>query len=244
MIEPNRHTHTAPIVPYKSPAFPEPPAVVSFDGSGTFKPGVDTTVMVRGENGASAVQYADLREAVRSHGGTASGQEVARALSRKGGEDCWMTFGELPPGMTHPVVDYVFRLHGEALSVSFQEVKSAEVIAPSEGNIATVDLFGTGESAPETGSCLMLHAYTSDGREYQSMVSLQALKTAVREAGGVVTPGQASEAFKPLAPPTGDIRSVEITESPQHISDYEGVQRTFRLDERGNLVVDYHQPRR
>ncbi|GMU57183.1 MAG: hypothetical protein AMXMBFR33_63290 [Candidatus Xenobia bacterium] len=244
-IDPNaRTTHTAPVMPYKSPAFPEPPAVVSFDGSGEFKPGQDTSVMLRSENGgAGAVSYADLQEAVRQKGGTATGQEVARALSRKDGQDCWMTFGELPPGMTHPVVDYVFRLHGDQLQVSFQEVKTAAVIAPEDGNIATVDLFGTGQSSPETGSALMLHAHTSDGKNFQSMVSLKDLKSTVQRAGGEITPGKASDALKALAPPVENITFVEITESPQHISDYDGVQRTFRLDERGNLVIDYDQPR-
>ncbi len=244
-IDPNARTvHTAPVVPYKNPAFPEPPAVVSFDGSGEFKPGQDTTVMVRSEDGgAGAISYADLQEAVRQKGGTATGQEVARALSRKGGEDCWMTFGELPPGMTHPVVDYVFRLHGDQLQVSFQEVKTAAVIAPEDGNIATVDLFGTGQSSPETGSALMLHAHTADGKSFQSMVSLEDLKSAVQRAGGEITPGKTSDSLKALAPPVENITFVEVTESPQHISDYEGVKRTFRLDERGNLVIDYDQPR-
>ncbi len=243
-IEPGaRNLHTAPVVPYKNPAFPEPPAVVSFDGSGEFKPGQDTSVMVRSEGGASAVTFADLQEAVRQKGGTATGQEVARALSRKDREDCWMTFGDLPPGMTHPVVDYVFRLHGDQLQVSFQELKTAAVIAPQDGNIATVDLFGTGQSSPETGSALMLHAHTSDGKSFQSMVSLEALKATVQQAGGEITPGKASDALKALAPPVENLSFVEITESPQHISDYDGVQRTFRLDERGNLVIDYEQPR-
>ncbi len=248
MIDPNRTTHSAQITPFKHPAFPDPPAVVKFDPSPEFKQGVDSTVMVRSEGGSSAVSFSELQQAVRDHGGTASGEQVARALSHRVRGDSFMTFSDLPPGLTHPVVDYVFKQVGDGLTVSYQEVKTAPIIAPEDGNIATVDLFGTGQSSPESGSMLMLHAYTSDGSELQNMVGLEALKSVVQASGGQVSANDTA-ALKPLAGPMAamsgkEITHVEITENPQHISDYEGVKRTFRLDEQGQLVVDYRQDRR
>jgi hypothetical protein len=245
VIDPNRQVHTLPVVPFKNPSFPDPPAVVSFDGSGVFKPGVDTTVMLRdSDGGAGVVTYEDLQNAVRQKGGTATGQEVARALSRKGEEDSWMVLGSLPPGMAHPAVDYVFSLHGDQLSIRFQELKSAQLIAAEGGNVATVDLFGTGDVTPENGSLLRLHTHCRNGSAITTMVGLEALKAAVVQAGGTVGPEKQSEALRPLAPPgldPAEIRHMELSENPPHISEYDGVKRTLRMDERGNLMIDYEQ---
>lgn len=85
-------------------------AYADVDESGDLDRTVDRQLCVASETGSSAIVYRDLLEAVTARGGEAAGREIAADLSEGRRDDPFIAFFKLPPGVTHPVVDFAFRI--------------------------------------------------------------------------------------------------------------------------------------
>lgn len=228
-----RSTATVRILPHSPVQGMEPFAIVDTDGNGAFTRDVDQTVFLQSQDGGSALGFADLREAVRASGGTVDGKTLAQSLGGK--HDSWVGFSGLPLGVTHPIVNYVFRLAGDGLEADYTTARSARVIAPEDGNLATLDFNGDGISDPAQDAAIQVEAY-DDGTTWQSLTALDALTDAVRAAGGQVGP-QDFQALVSLCPQPGRVSLAEF--GTQLDAGRGQVERTLRLDEQG-LVMDFH----
>lgn len=200
-------------------------AYADLDASGTFDAHQDTTVFWNDKNGGGLARYAELRQALTDLGGTATGQQLAEHTGRQE--------TRLEPAKSErPLANGRFTLQPDGIRADFEELHSVPVIAPRDGNVATLDVNRDGESEPLHDSLLMLH--TSDGRNnYTSMVSLDELTKAVEAAGGSLGEGQ----LACLSDFPG-IRSTSLEESPPQY-DTMGLQRTLRTDDSGKLWLDY-----
>lgn len=229
-----RSTSTVRIVGVSPAKGVLPLAVADLDGDGAFTKGVDSSILLKFGNGFdSGLPYEDLRSAIWRHGGTVGGKELAESLG--GGHGSWMGFSELPKGLTHPIVDYVYRIAGDAVEVDYTVARSARVIAPEDGDIATLDLNGDGLSDPAQDAAVQIETHTSDGITFRNLTSLDDLTEAVRTAGGRVGPRD-FQALEKLG--TGSGR-VQLSELGTQLDAGSGeVDRSLRMDESG-LRMDF-----
>lgn len=226
---------TTSIIPVSPVRGMDPLAVADFDGNGAFTRGVDESVFLKSRDGGSAVGFSDLKAALQAAGGRANGRDLAGALGGKHGS--WLGFSGLPPGVTHPIVDYVFRLAGDGIQADYTVASSARVIAPEDGNLSTLDLNGDGVSDPAQDAAIQVESYTSDdGNTWQCLTRIDQLTEAVRQAGGRVGPDD-FQALQSLAAQPGRISLEEF--GTQLDAGHGELERTLRLDDQG-LVMDFH----
>lgn len=204
------------------------------DGSGTFEPSKDTTVFVADSSGGGLVNYSELRDALTTLGGAASGQQLAKALGK---EDARIELAEAPEGLAHPLVNGRFTLQPDGIRADYDVGASLPIIPPADGNVATLDVNRDGVSEPQHDSMLMLHAYQG-GREYTGMCSYEGLRQVVQAAGGEVKESDFTARLAPLAPFATGASSVWLQESPEQF-DVHGARRTLRTDGEGRLFLDY-----
>ncbi|MEW6279173.1 MAG: hypothetical protein AB1758_11150 [Candidatus Eremiobacterota bacterium] len=227
-----RPIHSIPIVPHRVQGLGAPVAIADVDGDGAFTEGVDQSVFLRDEDGGGGIlAYDDLKGAVAECGGRVTAETLGVRLSGAS-----VGLSRLPAGLIHPMVGVVLRLTEEGtLQMDYSVLESARVLAPEDGNIATVDLDADGRSHPDGDALLFIESH-ADGRTYRSALAVSAVETAVRAHGGVVEPTDYDAAFGGLAPVPGHIG---FSESPARVDSAGApVNRTFRLDDRG-LVVEY-----
>ncbi len=209
-------------------------AYADLDRSGSFEATQDTTMFVQDEQGGGLIHYPELRDALAALGGTATGQQLA---ARLGHENARIEPAEAPPGQGHPLANGRFTLEEGCIRGEFEALATAPIIAPKDGNIATLDVNADGNSEPLHDSMLILHA--SDGsREYTSMVPLAGLQQVVQAAGGRVEERDFTAALSPLAGFCPGARAVWLEESTPQF-DLMGVERTLRADDQGHLYMDY-----
>lgn len=200
-------------------------AYADLDGSGSFDPQRDTSVFWQNEKGGGLAQYAEIRQALTELGGHASGQQLAQHTGRA---DTRLE----PAQVEQPVVNGRFTLEADGIRADFEQLGSLPVIAPKDGNVATLDVNRDGESEPLHDSLLMLKAY--DGRNtYSSMMSVDDLQAAVKAAGGTLRETELGT----LAQIPG-VQRTWVEESPAQF-DTMSAHRAFRVDNGGQLWLDY-----
>ncbi|MBI3925287.1 MAG: hypothetical protein HY319_07100 [Armatimonadetes bacterium] len=245
-IDPSfRSTHSVTLRGVSPAAGMQPLAYADFDKSGDFtlhEDHPDQTVFIRdADGGGSAIGYQQLREAVEKAGGPIGGKELAQALHADDPK-AWVGFSGLPPGVTHPIVDYVYRIGADGeLQVDYTLIRSARVITPEDGNIASLDLNGDGKSDPAHDALIQLEQYR-DGKVVQGFCTAADLTEAVRRAGGRLDEGDYRTALQHLVSDPfgmatgGPISLSEFGNQVDACSPY--VTRSLRLDEQG-LVMDF-----
>lgn len=116
---PYQNTYVAPVRPDGHYAY------LDLDESGDFNPDTDRRLATRTEGGAGAISYAKLLAVVEQ--GTTRGAEVASALDFKHRPSA-ISFFRMPPGLNHPVVDFVFfKDEEQQLWAAFAVQKRAEL---------------------------------------------------------------------------------------------------------------------
>lgn len=241
MIDPSfRSSHSVTIRGVSPVAGMDPLAYADFDNSGTFTATAgqrDETIFMRSaDGGGSAVGYAELRRAVAHAGRPIAATDLAQALGAKDRHD-WVGFSGLPPGVTHPIVEYVYSLGSDGeIHADYVVAKSARVIAPEDGNIASLDLNGDGQSDPEHDALVQLESY-QDGATLRQFAALEDLTRAVREAGGHVDEKNVDTALRGLVhAESGPISLSEFGHVPDGCSPF--MSRALRIDDQG-LVMDF-----
>ncbi len=109
-------------------------AYADLDNSGDFNPEVDRQLGSTSENGSSALVYRDLAALVASKNGPVSGAEAAGSTEEK---PRFISFFKLPPGLTHPVVDFAFQATEDGgIEARFTVQKRALLTSTPEGHAA------------------------------------------------------------------------------------------------------------
>lgn len=241
MIDPSfRSTHSVTVRGVSPVAGMDPLAYADFDGNGAFtavEGSRDETLFLRSpDGGGSAIGYTELRQAVEKAGGTIGTEALAQALEARE-RHAWVGFSGLPPGVSHPIVDYTFRLGTDGeVHADYTVAKSARVIAPHDGNIAGLDLNGDGVSDPANDALVQIERY-DDGVTYQHFCKAEDLTEAVRAAGGRVDQGNMDSALRGLFNnEPGPISLAEFGRQVDGCSPF--VHRALRVDDQG-LVMDF-----
>jgi hypothetical protein len=109
-------------------------AYADLDNSGDFNPEVDRQLGSTSESGSSALVYSRLAALVASKNGPVSGAEAAGSTEE---EPRFISFYKLPPGLTHPVVDFAFQATEDGgIEARFTVQKRALLTSTPEGHLA------------------------------------------------------------------------------------------------------------
>ncbi|MCE7872626.1 hypothetical protein DYH09_19895 [bacterium CPR1] len=109
-------------------------AYADLDNSGDYNPEFDRQLATNSENSSRALVYRDLAALVASRSGPVSGAEVAGSTEEK---PRFISFYKLPPGLTHPVVDFAFQATEDGgIEAHFTVQKRALLIPTPEGHLA------------------------------------------------------------------------------------------------------------
>lgn len=246
-------------------------AFADISGSGDHDPTQDVVIFERGANGSgSAVTRDRLKFKVNALGGRATARQLSGlddgqaqeigSRSKWGKPDAegprWTSFSAPPPGLNHPIVDYVFRTDGDQLFVDYVVQEKARILPSTEGDphqvYAGVDFNGDGQVDPAQDSLLMLHVYQSgtNPRQVETGVSYGGLKDALTEAGGqadgeTIAKGVAAKTSSPFIQPE-NITQAGIMHFPErlHGDMPDDVERSYALTEDGGIEVSYHLKQR